>query len=168
MFEQTRQLALKILHLDDSPERIAWGIALGMFIAWTPTVGIQMIIAAIVAGLLRGNKAAAVAIVWISNPWTIVPIYWFNYQVGYLLVGGPIVDRQWFDVLRDPNAALSWIEQMGLAWGAIRQVYWPMFCGSMLVGTPVAVFSYLLTLSAVRHHRGHRRVPKGDDAPPAP
>ena len=34
----------RVLHVDDTPHRIALGVAVGIFVAWTPTVGLHMIL----------------------------------------------------------------------------------------------------------------------------
>ena len=45
-------------------------VAVAMFITFTPTVGLQMILSVFFAWLLRANKAVGIPIVWISNPAT--------------------------------------------------------------------------------------------------
>ena len=71
-----------ILHVDDPPHSLALGLAIGVFLAFTPTVGIQMVLAGIITWILGANKAVSVTVVWISNPATLVPIYWSGYRVG--------------------------------------------------------------------------------------
>ena len=89
-----RYLLRAILMLDGSPHSIALGTAIGMFIALTPTVGIQMLIvigfAFLVRPLFRFNKMAALMTVYISNPLTVVPLYWFNYKVGTIFLEGTV------------------------------------------------------------------------------
>ena len=45
-----------VLHADDTPHRIALGVAIGIFVTFTPTLGFQMILVAVIATLLRANK----------------------------------------------------------------------------------------------------------------
>ena len=54
------------------PERkaLAGGLAVGVFIALTPTPGVQMILAAMAAIALRVNLPVAVAACWVTNPAT--------------------------------------------------------------------------------------------------
>ncbi len=77
----------RILHADDTPHRLALGIAVGFFIAWTPTIGFQMALVVLAASLLKANRLAGIPIVWISNPFTLLPIYYPNYRVGRFLLG---------------------------------------------------------------------------------
>ena len=87
-----RTLLRYILMLDDTSHSIALGTAIGMFIGLTPTVGIQMILVMVVAGLtgrlFQFNRVAALLTVYVSNPLTVVPIYWVLYKVGTTFVGG--------------------------------------------------------------------------------
>ena len=47
----------------------------------------KMVLAIIIATLIKGNRLLAVSGTWISNPMTYFPLYWFNYQVGCYLLG---------------------------------------------------------------------------------
>lgn len=69
--------------------QIALGLAIGLFVAWLPFEGFQMLTAAAIATALHANRALSVAAIWVTNPLTYVPIYSFNYWVGRNLVGGP-------------------------------------------------------------------------------
>ena len=157
MLEQTRSLIRRIVHADDTPHKIAWGVALGIFVAWTPTVGIQMILAGIAAWLLNGNKVAAIAIVWVSNPYTVIPIFSVNYFVGHALVGGPQLGRNWFVDLVHPPVPTEGLAYLSHAYSMLAQVAWPMWLGSVLVGVPVAMVSYVLALQAVHRARAARQ-----------
>ena len=78
----------RILHVDDSPHRIALGVAIGFFCGWTPAIGIQMMMVLVLATLLRANKLVGLPIVWITNPLTAAPVYYFNWLVGRGLTSG--------------------------------------------------------------------------------
>lgn len=152
MIAKLKELAVRVLHTDDTPHTIAWGLAIGVLVAWTPTIGIQMAVAGALAWLLRGNVTAAVAIVWISNPYTAAPIYYFNYLVGYWLVGGAWLDWNWFRDLLTPGARGYW-EYLAYAYRQLASVFWPMFLGSLVAGFPLAIGSYVLTYMGVRRFR---------------
>lgn len=76
----------RILHVDDSPHRIAMGVALGLFVAWTPAMGLQTLIALSLTSLIGANKFVAVTCVWASNFFTAIFIYYPNYLVGWYLL----------------------------------------------------------------------------------
>jgi len=82
-----RYLALRVMRMQATPRAIARGIAAGAFSGLFPFFGLQIIIAVALCVPLRGNKIAAAAATWISNPFTYVPIYLFNLQVGQWILG---------------------------------------------------------------------------------
>jgi uncharacterized protein (DUF2062 family) len=77
----------RILGVADTPHRIAWGVFLGSVVAWTPTIGLQIMIYVAVATLLRANKISGVPVLFFTNPVTAVPVYWFAWKVGCGVLG---------------------------------------------------------------------------------
>ncbi len=147
----------RVVRLRASPHAIALGVAIGVFVGVTPTVGLQMLIAVFVATLLGASRLAAVVPVWITNPVTIVPMYSFNYWVGRLLVGGPTVDQ--FRVKAQHIAGLY-------ATGALTDATWalfnlgtqtllPLWLGCVLVGIVAGAVAYPVTRRAVVAFRAH-------------
>ncbi len=87
-----RFLIYRVLHVDDTPHRLSLGIALGLFVAWTPTIGLQMMLVILLASLLGANRRVGVPVVWVSNPLTLAPVYYPSYLLGRFLIGR-FVDR---------------------------------------------------------------------------
>jgi uncharacterized protein len=150
-------LLRRLLQIDDSAESIARGVALGVFVAMTPTVGVQMIIIAIVNTVCRANRLAGLLMVYISNPLTMVPIYWVDYQVGRWLLGQPSISHEDFAAIFEvagPNLLSrlgSFVERLGaFSW----EVAGPLFVGGVLVGAVCALPSYTVTLWALRRRSG--------------
>jgi len=65
---------------------IAGGLAFGLFIAFTPTLGFQMTMAVIGALLLKVNLPIAIAACWLTNPLTAVPVYTAEWELGKYLI----------------------------------------------------------------------------------
>lgn len=152
-----------ILMLDDSPHAIALGSAIGMFVAFTPTVGAQMLIVACIALATRRwfhfNRLAAMVMIYISNPLTVVPIYWFMFKIGAI----------WFpaDVTRQDFAQLLEYEGLDQWWntmvGLFIDIGLPLLVGSAIVATATAIPTYPAIIWLMRHVRPERR-----GAEPAP
>lgn len=67
--------------------QVAGGLALGVFIALTPTMGVQMLITAFAAFFLRLNIPVSLAACWITNPLSAPFIYGLQYELGLYLSG---------------------------------------------------------------------------------
>ncbi len=66
-------------HLNRRSAAGAFGV--GLFMAFVPLPS-QMLLAAAAAVILRVNLPLSVALVWITNPITIPPMFYFAYRVG--------------------------------------------------------------------------------------
>ncbi|MGB7312113.1 MAG: DUF2062 domain-containing protein, partial [Nodosilinea sp.] len=98
---QIRYVYLRFLRLQGTPEQLARGLASGVFSGCFPLFGFQIVLGIAAATVLRGNRIMAAAATWVSNPFTYVPIFAFNYQVGLWLVGGSATEAlQDLDSLR--------------------------------------------------------------------
>jgi len=114
---------------EGSPGQRARGLAAGVFMGCFPFFGLQILLSMGLASLVRGNHLLAAAGTWISNPFTYLPLYWFNYQLGCLLLGaGP----GWPGL-----AALQRDQLLQLGWSFGSR----LLLGSALVGAIVAALS---------------------------
>lgn len=145
----------RFVRLHGSPEQIAWGAALGFFVAMSPTMGIQTYIAVPLAALFRISKVAAATTVWLTNPLTAPFIYGFNYMAGAKLLGYPLKTS----FTSNP----SW----QTFWHSGKCVFLALTVGGILTGVVVGVAGYFLTLFMVRAarekaHRLKMRHKKGE------
>ena len=60
----------------------AKGLAIGVFSGCFPFFGFQTLIGVFLAKLAKGNIYLAAIGTWISNPFTYIPLYYFNYKIG--------------------------------------------------------------------------------------
>ena len=75
-----------LIKQDGSPANRARGMAIGVFSGCFPFFGFQTLIGILLATMFKGNKILAAAATWISNPFTYVPLYWFNFKIGSFLL----------------------------------------------------------------------------------
>jgi uncharacterized protein (DUF2062 family) len=95
-----------IFHLDDTPHRIALGVAIGMFVAWTPTIPFQMMLTVALCFVCRANKVVGLPFVWLTNPLTLIPVYTPNLFVGQWLLGKPVGDFSQLQAAIDVNGSI--------------------------------------------------------------
>lgn len=140
-----------VIKLRSSPRSIAGGLALGTFIAFTPTVGVQLILAFVIATFFNMNRPAAMIPVWITNPVTVAPIYTFNYWLGTKIWDGPPlseVSGLFIGIGRTMAYLEFWnikeqflaVLQMG------REILIPLLFGSLAIGLVTGLLTYILSL----------------------
>ncbi len=134
----------RFLRLQGSPAAIARGLAAGVFAGCFPIFGFQTLVGIAIAIPARGNKIAAAAGTWISNPFTYVPIYWFNFRLGQSLLGREL----------DP-AAIDWQSRQLLDLGG--DFVLTLFLGCTLSGLVLATCSYGLGFWFLQRVRRSRR-----------
>lgn len=147
-----RYFYYRLIRLRDRPHRIARGLAAGVFAGCFPFFGLQTLIGVLLATLFRGNKFVAAAGTWISNPFTYVPIFAFNFHVGQLFLRS-------YDLSIEDISDWETLDFAELG---------PQFVGTLLtgcavVGSGIAIASYFSSLylfkrlHKIRHQERDRR-----------
>jgi uncharacterized protein len=122
-----------------SREGIALGAAIGGFFGLLVPFG-QIPVAAAAAIVLRANLPMAVTATFITNPFTLAPLYYIAYRLGVMLLPGaeqlPLVATVSFDVVQEvPGWFELWTERT-LRLGK------PLFIGLFVMACSFSVFSY--------------------------
>ena len=141
-----RSTVRRLLAIDDPPERTALAFAIGVFIAFSPFLGLHTITATAIAFAFRFNKIAIYAGTFVNNPFlTLVPIILLSYATGALLLGRPLgLPPESLELLRSPHLLT------GEWWGKLFQsggnVFLPFFIGGMSLSVICSIIAYPLTL----------------------
>ncbi|MDE0039706.1 MAG: DUF2062 domain-containing protein [Gammaproteobacteria bacterium] len=152
---RTQKALWPVRHLLDHPElwhlhrrSVGGAFFIGLFCAFVPVPFVQMVLAALFAIASRCNLPIAVALVWISNPLTIGPMFYFAYKLGAWLLGVELVNGPW---------ELSW-QWFGSQFAAI---WWPLTLGCLVCGwvsglTGAVVSRLLWRFHVIRRWRERR------------
>ena len=139
-----------VLHLDDSPSRIALALAVGVFISCTPFYGLQTLLSLGIATLFRLNKAATITGTWLNLPWFAPFVYGLALHIGSLLVPDPQgIDAAALAALLRSSASLSWANVVQL----LRDVSLALLIGTTVVGVVAGVATFLVALVVLRRRR---------------
>ena len=71
-----------------NPESLARGVGLGLFIGFLPAIGLQIILALLLARFLKANKLVAALGTLVTNPITAIPIGTFSLWLGDWILPG--------------------------------------------------------------------------------
>lgn len=117
---------------------VAGAAFIGLFCAFLP-IPFQMVVAASLAVISRCNLPISVALVWITNPITIPPMFYFAYRLGVWLL--------------DMELAVDAVE---LNWEWLSQnagiIGYPLVFGSLVCGWVSGVTAMVLSRIAWRWH----------------
>ena len=147
----------KLLHIDDTPERTALAFAVGIFLGFSPFLGVHSLVALAIAFLFGLNRVAILLGVWINGPWWIVPFYTVATWVGMQVTG-----------FRMDWTNLKEIFQVGLERGFLGSYFWSRVVsqrglffsfniGSLILCTLLSFAAYPLSLKWIRFYRLHRK-----------
>jgi hypothetical protein len=108
---------------------VSLAFAVGLWAMYTPPLPWQMAIAAVLAIYFNANLPISVALVWITNPVTWLPMYYAAYKVGALALGQGSFQFEEFSQLFSIEKAL----QLGT----------PLLLGCFILMNTGAVLGYL-------------------------
>ncbi len=115
-----------LFHLNRRAVSMAFGV--GLFTACIPLPG-HLIIAALLALVLRCNLPLTLALVFVSNPVTVAPLTLLCYRVGTLILGKP-------ETTFAPQFTWEWLSTQGAS------LIPPLFTGSLLIGASAGLLGY--------------------------
>jgi len=107
---------------------VARAFAIGLFCTWIP-FPLQTVIAALLAIYYRAHLPLSVALVFISNPVTIPPMFYFAYKLGSVMLG---MELQ--------------IVEMDLSWhwftSILGQIWQPLLFGCLILAIVSSAVGY--------------------------
>jgi hypothetical protein len=140
----------RLLAVDDPPERTALAFSVGVFIAFSPLLGLHTIMATALAFAFRFNKIAIYTGTFINNPFlTLVPIIVASYAVGALLMGRPVsLPEGALGLLREPHllTAAYWRQLFDHLWDVVL----PFSLGGTVLSVVCSLAAYPVTLKLLR------------------
>lgn len=130
----------ELLHLNDSPQKIAMAFAVGVFIAFSPMIGFHTAMVFLAAWVFRLNLVALFIGAFVNNPWTLAPLYGLCLWFGISLYGG---------ISAFPD--VSWKHQTFITiLKNLKPYIGPFFLGTTILGIVFAVLSYFLIFFVIR------------------
>ncbi len=160
-----RYMMRRLWRIQASPHSIALGCAAGMFAIFTPFLGFQMTLAALLALVLRGNVFASAVGTFAGNPLTYPVIWGSTFAAGNVILGSSANAeiRQQLQTgaqalgrsLRDasPDGVATAVQGL---WPILK----PMALGSLPLGGLTAIVTYFAVRQFVREREARRLLAK--------
>jgi uncharacterized protein (DUF2062 family) len=148
-----KNLVRRLLHIEDAPERTALAYSIGIFLGFSPLLGLHTLLGLAIAFLFGLNRVAILLGVWTNTPWWIVPFYMMATWVGTRVTGFRI---DW--------ATLKEIFQLGMDQEFISSNFWgcitsqgslllSFLIGSFIVSILFSIVAYPLSLKWIKFYR---------------
>ena len=136
----------RLTRITATPHQIALGLATGVFMGFSPVVGLHMVVAALICLFSGGSVLAAALGTMVCNPISCPIMLISDYKLGTLFFGhlGHLpdlsrLDRGFLEILASP------IEFAQLFWSVLGPVFLPLLVGGAVLGLLFAAPSYFLT-----------------------
>ncbi len=152
-----KDLIKKLLHVEDTPERTAFAYSIGIFLGFSPFLGLHTLVGLAIAFLFGLSRPAILLGVWTNSPWWLVPFYMAATWVGMWVTGF------WIDW-----ATLKQIFQLGVDQGFLSSNFWGSIAsqkglllsfgiGSIILCSLLSFAAYPFSLRWIKFYRTHRR-----------
>jgi uncharacterized protein (DUF2062 family) len=149
------KLLLRLMRRQESLERVAAAVALGVGVGLSPFIGFHFFLAIALAWMLRLNKLDTVLGSLVGNPWTLPPFYALGYRIGRAILGfapAHVPQLKWQRILHHD----FWVSFRGPGFGPRLSSF---LVGTTLLALLVAFGTYLALRGVLMlYHRRHPRV----------
>lgn len=136
MISRLRNTLLLLLHLEDTPHRVALAFAIGVWIAFSPLLGIHTWMALGIAFLFRLSRAAILFGAYLNNPWTLAPMYMAGTVLGCWMLDVPTSGLTHMDWSLHGHALYTSLVRN------LRPYLWPYVLGNTVLGVAAAIVGY--------------------------
>lgn len=141
----------KIVSLEPNAERLSRSIAIGMFTAFSPYIGLQTVTGLLIAYITNSNKVVATLVLYtVNNPWTMVPIAALDYLFGQLI----LEDIFGMNLTHLNPSWMSWVNnKVSFLTGYLgieKICLWCFLIGGTILALIAGILSYLLLRNSCR------------------
>lgn len=145
-----------LLHTHDTPQRTAAAFALGVFLGFSPFLGLHTILGLALAFALNLNRVAVLLGVYSNLPWILPPYYAAMTLAGAAVLGAEVPP----DVMERLRAGAWNVPALA---ATLRPLAASFLAGSLAGATVLSLVAYRLSLAAIVAHR--RRVARRHEHP---
>lgn len=152
-----KNLIKKLLHIEDTPKRTALAYSIGVFLGFSPFLGLHTLGGLAIAFLFHLNRVAILIGVWTNTPWWIVPYYTIATYLGMWIVGYRIEIELFKEIFK-----------IGLERGFLGSDFWARIAsqsglllsftiGSLILSALLALMAYPFSLRWIKFYRSHKK-----------
>ncbi len=156
--ELVRRWLDKLLHVHDTPERTAAAFALGVFLGFSPYLGLHTILGVVLAFVFNLNRVAVLLGVYSNLPWIIAGYYAFTTWLGSVITGTglpPGMRERLSELLELSFHTRDFWHEL---WQLGAPLLLPYFVGSQIGCIVLASIAYPAALAFIQKRRQHQAI----------
>lgn len=146
-------LYYQLVRQSGSPASVSMGVAIGFFVGFLIPMGGQMVIAIILAFILKARKIPALACTWVTNPYTVPFIYPVQCYLGSVIMGSPLDFKTITEVFNNMFKNPSWQSLLEIG----QEFLIPFFIGGFTFGIVSATIGYFSAYGMIEQYRSRRK-----------
>ena len=159
----------RLRRLPDTPQKIARGVGIGIYVSFTPFFGLHFIVATLLAVMFRGNMLAALLATFFGNPVTFPLIATASLSLGHWILGvGGYVGSEhgilqmfasatgdlWHNIKAPfTHQQADWSHLLDFG----RGVFMPYLIGGSVPGAICGVAGYFLSVPVITAYQKRRK-----------
>lgn len=150
-YRDAKYYLLRLVRKKDTPESIAHGMALGIFVGFLAIIPFQTVVVLIVNQIFKVNKfAGVIGINIFSSPITAWPLFYLLHFVGKPFTGAEISYDVFVDIFK--NFSIQNIASIGM------NLFLSIILGGVIMGILFYPFTYFFTKRLVLKYRNRRKI----------
>ncbi len=153
-FAFARLIYLKIFKIDDTPQKIALGLGVGVFLGILPGTG--PIAAVISASVLRINKASALLGSLLVNTWINIVTFVFAIKIGSAIIG-----TNWQEIYNESLVVFSDFNLSSFSKLPILKLLLPIVIGYIIIAFVIGFFAYIISLGILNYCKKNNNEKRG-------
>lgn len=129
----------KLFKINDSPQKIALGFGLGIFLGILPGTG--PIASLFFAFLLRLNRASSLLGSLLVNTWINIVTFLLAIKIGSVIMG-----LNWQQVYNESLLVVKNLQFAGLFKLSVLKIILPLLIGYFIIGVCIGIVAYIIVL----------------------
>jgi uncharacterized protein (DUF2062 family) len=132
-----------LLHLNDTPQRVALGLGIGVFSGIMPGMGI--LVAIFLAVIVKANRASAIIGSLLTNTWFSILTFILAAKIGSFAL-----NIDWQEVHNQSKAVIKHFHWQDLFKLSFIKILFPVIVGYLILGLVCGLISYLVALVLIK------------------
>jgi uncharacterized protein len=156
LFRMMKFYFLLFVRKEDSPERIAHGLAIGIFVGFLPIIPLQSVTTLLLCTIFKTNKLAGViGSTALTKPITAIPVFYAQHFLGRIFILKEFSYEKFVDLFK--HISVNNLNELG---SDLLALFNMVTIGGVIVGVFFYPFVYYITKRSIIRRREKMKLRK--------